>query len=117
MKFLWFYIICWKYRNSPMYELAEQYTITLKAARRCAYDLSHCAGDLSMEASNNNTTPMFDYGDFARQWQEIFTPTGGKDYRNRLHHKIDSLELEISRLHRLCKANDIDSADPDGVPF
>jgi hypothetical protein len=35
----------------------------LKAARRCAYDLNHCASDLSMEMSMTNEKPMFDYGE------------------------------------------------------
>ncbi|URC15278.1 hypothetical protein GD1_154 [Paraglaciecola Antarctic GD virus 1] len=116
MRWLWFYIICWRYRNTPYYDLVETYTLTLKAARRCAYDLNHCAGELGMEASRNGTKLLFDYHQFSHHWQEIFTPEGGKNYRHLLHNKIDMMDLEISRLKRLCEQHNIDHSD-DEIPF
>jgi hypothetical protein len=40
-----------------------------------------------------------------------------KDYRSQMMVEIMSLELEISRLQQLCKANGIDYEDPNQIPF
>lgn len=50
-------------------------------------------------------------------WLDIFSPTGGKDYRHDLHREIDSLEYEIKRLENVCKSAGIKYEDPDAIPF
>lgn len=117
MRLLWFYIVCWKHRNDCRFEFFEQYTLVLKAARRCAYDLTHCAGDLSLELSRNNEKSIVDYHKRSQMWQDIFSPTGGKDYRHDLHYDIDKAEREVTRLQELCTKNGIDYYDPNGIPF
>lgn len=117
MRKLWFYMVCWKHRNDTRFEFFEQYTLILKAARRCAYDMNHCASDLSMANSQTGKKSLFDYHEMSQMWQELFSPTGGKDYRHRLHLNAWELESEIKRLKRLCADNNIDSTDPDGIPF
>ena len=117
MKMLWFYIICWKQRNKPFSELAQQYELTLKAARRCAYDLSHCSSELYMYTDNKNISPWADYESMSRNWLDIFSPDGIKNYRHALHGEISRLESDVDRLRRLCLENGIDPNDPHGIPF
>jgi hypothetical protein len=116
-KKLWFYVICWKYRNTPFFELADQYSLLLKAARRCSYDMSHCSSELDMALSRTNEKAIIDFHERSRMWLGLFNPDGGKDYRHRLHHDINNLDLEISRLKRLCDEHKINHEDPDRIPF
>ena len=109
MRALWFYILCWKHRNDTRYEMFEQYTLVLKAARRCAYDLRHAASGVKDEGESKI------YHDRAYMWQEIFSPTGGKDYRHRMHGEIRQLESEISRLLKVLKDNGIE--ETKHIPF
>ena len=72
--------------------LLEQYTLVLKAARRCAYDLGHAAS----ECKDRDMGKL--YHARHNMWLEIFSPTGGKDYRHDLHRQIAQLEREIEDL-------------------
>jgi hypothetical protein len=87
----------------------EQYTLVLKGARRCAYDLKHAS------AARADDGPMF--YERANMWLEVFSPTGGKDYRHELHSEIDSLDREIERLKQVLIKNNVDHVDPDSIPF
>ena len=109
MRTLWFYIVCWKYRKDTRYEMFEQYTLVLKAARRCAYDLRHAADG----AKDKEEAKI--YHDRAYMWQEIFSPTGGKDYRHRMHSEIWKLESEIERLLKVLNENGIE--ETKHIPF
>lgn len=118
VKRLWFYIVCWKHRNTPFYELADQYSLVLKAARRCAYDLKHAGSDLELYAKHTDGGKIGnDYWERSKMWLGIFSPTGGKDYRHRMHVEIMTLELEVVRLKRLCMDNGVNSEDINKVPF
>ena len=103
MKALWFYLVCWKHRKTPRYEMLDQYTLVLKAARRCAYDLRHAADGVK------DTEEAKIYHERAYMWQEIFSPTGGKDYRHRMHQEIFSLECDVARLMKILKENGIEA--------
>jgi hypothetical protein len=79
--------------------------------------MNHCAGDLGMSEIKSGYTSVIDYHERSQMWQELFSPTGGKDYRHRLHLNAWELESEIKRLKSLCADNNIDSTDPDAIPF
>ena len=113
MKKLWFYIVCWKHRKYTRFEMFEQYVLILKAARRCAYDLGHASSEIK---HNDNFGSDF-YWEQHEGWLDIFSPTGAKDYRHKLHQQIDNREYEIERLKKLCVKNGIDPEDPDAIPF
>ncbi|QDP55932.1 MAG: hypothetical protein GOVbin8609_64 [Prokaryotic dsDNA virus sp.] len=112
MKYLIFIILCWQFRKTPYYDMLEQYVLTLKAARRCAYDLKHCSSDLSMYCKDS----IVDYHERAEMWQTIFTPTGGKDYRHELHSEIMMLEIKLKKAVDLLDKNGIEHNLKD-IPF
>lgn len=90
----------------------ELLELTIKAARRCAYDLRHAADEM----------PKGEFRDIlsgrAVGWLTIFDPTNGpKDYRHRLHRDIVMLEMENERLIELLKSKGIDPDDPDASPI
>lgn len=119
MKWLWFYIICWKHRNDTRFELFELYTLILKAARRSAYDLNHASSDISMssyKSEEERSESVEFYWERAHHWLEIFSPTGAKDYRHKLHMEIWNLENKIEKLQKLCDENGI-KHDGDEIPF
>jgi len=116
MKWLWFYIVCWKHRNDTRFEMFEQYTLVLKAARRCAYDLNHAAGRMFWDKTEPEDKEYKFYADRADGWLEIFSPTGGKDYRHKLHLEIFELEHKVEKLKNLCEENGIEY-DADEIPF
>jgi len=112
MKWLWFYVVCWKHRNDTRAEFIEQYTLILKAARRCGYDLRHAADDLCRNGGDDYTF----YDERADGWLDIFSPTGAKDYRHKLHLEIWNLESKVDKLKKLCEENGIEH-DADEIPF
>jgi hypothetical protein len=119
VKWLWFYIVCWKHRNDTRFEFFEQYTLVLKAARRCGYDLSHAATDIFMsytKSEEERSKSEEFYSDRSQQWLEIFAPTGAKDYRHKLHMEIWELERKVDKLKKLCEENGIQH-DIDEIPF
>ena len=116
MRWLWFYIICWKHRNDTRFELFEQYTLVLKAARRCAYDLRHAGGDMFWNREDEEDEKYEFYSDRADNWLQIFAPTGAKDYRHKLHMEIWELESKVDKLKKLCEENGIQH-DIDEIPF
>jgi hypothetical protein len=113
MRFLWFYIICWKHRNDKFYELAETYALVLKAARRCNYDLGHAIGQ--MKGADTKTREMFYNG--YNMWKKIFSPDGGKNYRHELHQAIAELEMHIRRLNKQIQGAGLVPVGSDDVPF
>ena len=125
MKWLWFYIVCWKHRNDTRYELLEQYTLVLKAARRSAYDLRHAAINLHMADSFDKEELReyaLRYEERAEHWLDIFAPDGGKDYRHNLHQEIWKAENKVTKLIQLCKDNGVEvpygyDVGEDDIPF
>lgn len=103
--------LCWSRRNTPWYDLAEEYALLTKMARRCAYDLSHAA-------FSGNSPELADmYEGRARMWLKIFAPDGVKDYRHRLYSDIDKLEFRVERLREFCKKNGLDPEEVDDTQF
>ena len=96
--------------NDP---LQEHYTLLLKSARRCMHDLHHCANSLGMH--NEPESKIFIQR--AEMWHGIFSPSGVKNYRHELHHRIDDLRLEVARLEELCDKNGIDHVPANRIPF
>lgn len=90
----------------------EQNELLLKAARRCAYDLKHCAETLTVQGSigDRNIGTMF--ARRADMWIAIFVPEDGpKDYRHRLHAAIVDKDRTIDKLVARCKEHGIATGD------
>ena len=83
---------------SSVGEYQEVNRLILKAARCCAYDLRHAAAD--------NRDPVWRdrYHDRAEYWLGIFDAgDDGKNYRDRLHNTIMSLEIQVEKYDALIK--------------
>lgn len=106
MKKFFFLLLYWQHRNTPYDEVFEQYTLVLKAARRCAYDLAHAADMIDRRGHYAEFSEIFAKN--ARMWLGIFSPTGAKDYRHRLHQEANMLELRVERLRDFCQKNGLD---------
>lgn len=104
-----------KWKDTPYSEMVQINELTIMAARRCAYDLAHASQDINSFSYIYNEKIFIDYEERARHWQHIFSPTGGKEYRHRLHVKISELEFEVEKLKNLLKENDIPFEED--IPF
>lgn len=92
----------------PAFLQQELFEVIVKAGRRCAYDLRHAGGQLTMNPQTREEGKLFEAR--AQMWLTIFDPANGpKDYRSRLHDEIDRLELEVSRLRRKLGLSEDDS--------
>lgn len=90
----------------------ELLELTIKAARRCAYDLAHAVDHMEVGEFRDTLTHR------AHHWKTVFNPANGpKDYRHDLHVKVGSLERRVAGLLVLCKANGVDPGDLDDFPF
>lgn len=85
----------WLDEPTPEDGLAETLSITLRCARRCAYDLSHAA-----EMIPRTGAPWHDrMRNKADHWQSLFSSgTSMKDYRLKLHLDLDKSEHTVERL-------------------
>lgn len=98
----------WRTQN----ETDELLRLVVKAGRRCAYDLSHCAG------GNREPEEAQIFHERAQYWLTLFNPADdGKNYRDRLHTEIYNLEREAKRLRKLLIQNNIPHDDPESIPF
>lgn len=91
-------------------ELSRQNEINrlvIKASRRCVRDLGHALNDIPSDCIFRES-----YVERYKMWMETFWDTA--DYRDSLHATIDCLELDVSKLEKLCRDNGI---EPYGVPF
>lgn len=98
---------------TPEQAQAELMELTIKAARRCAYDLAHAVDYMDAGELRDTLTRR------AQHWKQVFNPADGpKDYRHKLHMDNASLERRVAGLLALCKANEIDaSLFDDPIPF
>lgn len=106
----------WPFKKeiTPYSEMQELLELMIKSGRRCAYDLSHAASDLSFKHPEKADM----YGCRANMWLTIFDPAkGGKDYRSSMHREIFQLECEVKRLKDLCIQNGVDPTDGNALPF
>lgn len=112
MPFLDYLKFCWRNRDTPWRDLAEEYAMLTKMARRCAYDLSHAASPYN----DSETAKMFE--ERSRMWLGLFAPDGVKDYRHQLLNDNMKLEFRIERLRNFCVDNGLDPNKVDEVlPF
>lgn len=87
----------------------ETLELTIRAARRCAYDLRHCAGEIANAEKSKLFSERADY------YVALFQSGNAcKDYRHKLHHTINELEMQLDTLRKLLVKRKI--ADPT-TPF
>lgn len=96
-------------------ELVETLELTVRGARRCAYDLRHCADSLSSRrprsASDSEMMTMF--SDRANMWVGMFQSGNAmKDYRHRLYHQIGELEHKVKLYKEVLAKHKLTSEDP-----
>lgn len=89
-------------------ELVELHDVLLKAARRCAYDLSHALDMVTLpEADETQLLPAMRAR--CNLWIDIFAGADGlKDYRNRLHRRIEELEWDLLQAETALKKHGIE---------
>lgn len=109
----------WNLRKAPHSELRQLNELVIKSARRCAYDLRHAASYIAMTEPVSGLPPECEiFHERARYWLSVFNPAdGGKNYHSTLGNEISKLELEVERLEKLCRDNNIDPTHPDRFPF
>lgn len=84
--------------------------LTIRAARRCAYDLKHAAEMVK----DKYFTDIF--RDNAQHYVKLFQSGNEcKDYRHRLHRTISEHEITIERLRKVLEENKIE--DPTSLCF
>jgi hypothetical protein len=80
--------------GEPFHALLEDYEALIRNARRCAYDLKHCADLLPYE---DTLAPMLQSR--ASFWALLFAKGNpGKDYRHRLNYRVDELERVLEQV-------------------
>lgn len=109
-------------------ELYELNRLLFKAGRRCAYDLKHAAGHLWFLGEKLRRLGVEDdwrieiyerYEQRSEMWLGVFNPGDDqKNYRDRLHDTIDSLETRVERYKELLEKHEIpDPFDDEQIPF
>jgi hypothetical protein len=89
-------------------DTVETLELTIRAARRCAYDLRHCA-DYVARPRGIDAEMVKMFGERADHYVALFQSGNSmKDYRHRLHHTIDEQERTIERLRELLAQHKID---------
>ena len=82
--------------------IQETHNLTIRAARRCAYDLDHAV------AMMQNTSLRNLYNARARYWISLFqSGNTTKDYRDDLHRQLDDKDRYIEGLEKLLTENKI----------
>lgn len=89
----------WVGEPTPEDGLAETLEITIRCARRCAYDLSHAADMIPSDISHLYGPWRKRMQSKADYWQSLFSSGASmKDYRLRLHRDLDERDHKIERL-------------------
>lgn len=87
----------WLEVPEPEDGLAETLAITVRCARRCAYDLAHAADLIDHRGPWADFANRFEHK--AAHWQSLFSSGASvKDYRLKLHEEIEKNERIIERL-------------------
>jgi hypothetical protein len=102
----------WKFRDYSQESLAESYAMLIKLARRCAHDLDHAVSFIP-----EDTWPLEMLEPRSRQWLKIFSPSGVKNYRTKLHDQLDDLEMEVALLRRQLENAGIKPDTIRDIPF
>lgn len=108
----------WVGEPTPEDGLAETLAITVRCARRCAYDLSHAADMIPDDLSHFYGPWRKRMQDKADYWQSLFSSGASmKDYRLRLHRDLDERDHKIEKLRaRLVELGHSQWLDEE-VPF
>lgn len=86
----------------------ETLELTIRSARRCAYDLRHCA-DYVARPRGIDVEMVKMFSERANHYVALFQSGNSmKDYRHRLHHVIDEHERTIETLRALLAEHKID---------
>lgn len=111
------------WRNTPAHQFAEIHELCMLAARRCAHDLNHAAGEIFFASGSKEESSRY-FHEKSRMWQDIFYPIENqKNYRHELHKQLSNREYQIENLCRILKENNVPEADWDkyslngGIPF
>lgn len=98
----------------------ELLELSVKAARRCAHDLEHCAGDIwyASQRPEIATEQSKMWHERAKHWQVIFYPENGiKDYHAKLAIRVDNAEETIEKLRAHCLKHGIPQWLDHECPF
>jgi hypothetical protein len=104
--------IRWKYRDYSHSDLADAYSMLLKFARRCAYDLDH---SISFMRDGHWAQKEFEHR--SRHWLKIFSPSGMKNYRQQIFEHIDAIERDNEELRAELRAAGIEPKTGKPIPF
>jgi len=99
---------------------SDMMELLIKAARRCAHDLEHCAGDVwyASRRPEIGVEQSQMWHERAHHWQGIFYPDNGlKNYHARIANKLDDAERTIEKLREHCKAHGISPWLDTDIPF
>jgi hypothetical protein len=90
----------------------EALELTVRSARRCAYDLKHCAdsyGLIMFNAGYPNDEMVKLFRERADYFVKFFQHGNSmKDYRHNLHRTIEELESRVETLRGLLAEHKID---------
>jgi hypothetical protein len=101
---------------TPEDGLAETLAITIRCARRCAYDLSHAADLIDDTGLWAGFGRRFEQK--ARHWQSLFSSGASmKDYRLGLHKELDEKDRLIEALRSELKKLGHTGFCGDETPF
>lgn len=89
-------------------ESVEALELTLRSARRCAYDLRHAAEILDDQVMSLLFRQRADH--YVKLFQ---SGNSMKDYRHELHRTIEDLEMKVDSLRAVLKENNV----PDPTIF
>jgi hypothetical protein len=96
------------------------FELTIKAARRCAHDLEHCAADVwyASRRPEVGVEQSRKWHEHAQHWQAIFYPDNGmKNYHASIVNKLEAAEATIDKLREHCKKHGITPWLDDDIPF
>ena len=95
-------------------ELAEIHRLNVKASMRCAYDLKHASAVIHNLGGKTYEYQL--YENRANRWIQIFNPDNMKNYRDRLHRDISSLESLVKNYRAILEKHGIPDPTPE-APF
>lgn len=106
----------WLDLQEPEDGLRETLAITIRCARRCAYDLAHAAD--MIPATDYRARFATLYADRATHWQGLFSSGASmKDYRLQLHIEIEQRDKLIAELRAELRKHGLPEHLPLEVPF
>lgn len=106
----------WLDEPTPEDGLAETLAITIRCARRCAYDLAHAAEMMPATGWQSKFSTL--YAERAQHWQGLFSSGASmKSYRLELHREIESRDRIIETLREELRSMGHSGFGPNEVPF